>query len=83
MKELEICVLGGGTFGTTIAHSLSIVGNHIEFWMRGQDQCDTINKDRENTKYLPGYKLASNIHATSSFEMAVNLSGRLPVNLRE
>jgi glycerol-3-phosphate dehydrogenase (NAD(P)+) len=71
MKEFEIGVLGGGTFGTTIAHSLSIVGNSVEFWMRGQDQCETINTKRENTKYLPGYKLGSNIHATTSLERAV------------
>jgi glycerol-3-phosphate dehydrogenase (NAD(P)+) len=71
MKEYKIGVLGGGTFGTTISHSLSIVNNDIKFWMRGQDQCDTINNDRENTKYLPGYKLNSNIHATTSLEEAV------------
>lgn len=71
MEEYKIGVLGGGTFGTAIAHSLSIVGNNIEFWMRSQDQCDTINFNRENTKYLPGYSLNSNIHATNSLEIAV------------
>jgi glycerol-3-phosphate dehydrogenase (NAD(P)+) len=70
MKKYKIGVLGGGTFGTTIAHSLSIVGNSIEFWMRGKDQCNSINNKRENTKYLPGYKLNTNIHATTSLELA-------------
>ena len=71
MKKYKIGVLGGGTFGTTIANSLGIVGNDTSFWMRNEDQCNTINTDRENTKYLPGHKLTENITATSSLEDAV------------
>jgi glycerol-3-phosphate dehydrogenase (NAD(P)+) len=71
MRKYKIGVLGGGSFGTAISHSLSLVDNEIDFWMRRQSQCDEINLTHENSKYAGGFKLKDNIIATSSLEKAV------------
>lgn len=71
MNKYKIGVLGGGSFGTAIAHSLSLVGNEIDFWIRRQSQCDEINQKHENIRYASGFKLKENIIATCSIVKAV------------
>lgn len=71
MKRFKIGVVGGGSFGTAIAHSLSLLDNEIDFWMRRQSQCDEINNNHENSKYASGYKLNDNIIATTNLDKAI------------
>lgn len=71
--EMEkICVLGAGSWGTTLAHILSEKGFDISLWIREEEVCQAIQKTRENTFFLPGIKLAHNITPTNSIEEAVN-----------
>lgn len=55
-------VIGGGAFGTSIASILSENFNSVFVLVRSQDVCDAINSG-ENSFYLPGQKLSSNIKA--------------------
>jgi len=67
----NICVLGGGSWGTALAVVLAKKGYNIDLWLRNKKQCDEINSVRENLKYLQGILLANNIKATDDIEKAV------------
>lgn len=67
----KICVLGAGSWGTTLSTILGEKGFDVTLWVREEDLYKAIQKDRENTLFLPGIKLAQNITATRSVEEAV------------
>ena len=52
-----VAVLGGGSFGTVIANIIATNGNRVRLWLRNADRADEINRYRENSEYLPGYRL--------------------------
>ena len=56
MKTLNIAVLGGGSWGTTVA---SLVARNIDvtLWARNPDTVNEINAKHSNEKYLPAAKL--------------------------
>lgn len=60
-------VIGAGAFGTAIAQVLSQNFEKVIVKVRSQDIYDCIKKG-ENTIYLPGMKLASNIEAALEWE---------------
>lgn len=60
-------VIGAGAFGTAIAQVLSQNFEKVIVKVRSQDIYDCIKKG-ENTIYLPGMKLASNIEAAISWD---------------
>lgn len=73
MTEMEkICVLGAGSWGTTLANILAEKGFDISLWVREEELYQIILKTRENAFFLPGIKLAhNNITSTNSIEEAV------------
>ncbi|SCG83533.1 NAD(P)H-dependent glycerol-3-phosphate dehydrogenase [Proteiniborus sp. DW1] len=68
----NICILGGGSWGTALAVVLAKKGYHIDLWLRDKKQCDEINNARENLKYLQGILLSNNIRATNDIIRAVS-----------
>ena len=71
IKVEKICVLGAGSWGTTLANILAEKGYDINLWIREEEVYQTIQKTRENTVFLPGVKLAQNITPTNSIKEAV------------
>ncbi len=67
----RICVLGAGSWGTTLAGILAEKGFDISLWIREEELYQIVVKTRENTFFLPGVKLAQNITAVNSIEEAV------------
>lgn len=67
----NICILGGGSWGTALAIVLAKKGFNIDLWIRDKKQCEEINSARENLKYLQGVLLPSNINATTDIEKAI------------
>lgn len=68
----HVAVLGGGSFGTAIANILADNGHHVHFWMRDAAAVDDVRINHENSKYLPGYKLNTQIVPTTSLKEAVS-----------
>jgi glycerol-3-phosphate dehydrogenase (NAD(P)+) len=68
--ELRVAVLGGGSFGTTVA-SLASRNAPTVLWARRADLIDEINREHRNERYLPGYALPDTLRATASLEEAV------------
>lgn len=68
----KVAVIGGGSFGTVIANIPALNGYDVCFWMRSQEAARAINDSRENSAYLPGYKLDQRVVATSDMAEAVS-----------
>lgn len=64
MNELKIGVLGGGSWGTTVA-SLVARNTPVTLWARNPDTVAEINSRHSNETYLPGAKLPENLRATT------------------
>lgn len=67
-----IAVLGAGNWGTTVAHLIAQTTQDVRLWGRDQELIDTINKTHQNPRYLEGFTLQENIHATTSIEEAID-----------
>ena len=70
--RLKVGLLGGGSWGTTVA---SVVSRNapITLWARDAETVESINGSRENHKYLPGITLPPALRATN--DMAAVVAG--------
>ncbi len=71
MVQKQITVLGGGSFGTVLANLAAEKGYNAKLWLRDNKLANTINTNKENPRYMPGYKLHNNIQATTNLQEAV------------
>jgi glycerol-3-phosphate dehydrogenase (NAD(P)+) len=78
VSAVDVLVVGGGAFGTTLAHSLAGAGRRVLLWVRREDQARAINETRENPGHLAGVTLAEGLEATTDLAAAVP---RAPVAL--
>jgi len=69
--SLAIGVIGAGSWGTALSLLLAGKGHRVDLWVYEEDLCDTMNLDRENQVYLPGFKLPNNIRSSSSLQEVV------------
>jgi len=67
----KICVLGAGSWGSALAILLSKKGYQVSLYMRNKDQYESMEKTRENVKYLPGVIMPNNIKMTTDLKEAV------------
>ena len=70
-QAAEVAVLGGGSWGTILAHLAARNGRRTRLWLRDGELARAINETRENHRYLRGTRLAEGIEATTSLEQAV------------
>jgi glycerol-3-phosphate dehydrogenase (NAD(P)+) len=68
---MNVTVLGAGSWGTTLA-SLVAARHETVLWSRDKSVSREIETDRENRRYLAGYRLPSQLHATHDLESAVS-----------
>jgi glycerol-3-phosphate dehydrogenase (NAD(P)+) len=71
MSGEHIAVIGAGSYGTCLAVLFGKAGHRVSLYCRGADAANAIEAARENTAYLPGYKLADTVRVTSDLEAAV------------
>src|SRR5215213_3147077 len=69
-RMTQVTVLGAGSWGTAFSLVLADAGNDVTLWARREEVCDTINRRRENTDYLPGVELPPTVLATHDTEKA-------------
>lgn len=70
-KKLTVAVLGGGSFGTAIANIIACNGHATFLWMRDLALATQYQQSRENSRYLPGYRLNDGLTITSELQDAV------------
>ncbi len=77
--KTSIAVLGGGSWGTALAHLLAHAGHSVTLLVRDAEQAASINERHENLRYLRGIPLHPEIRAvageTGGVEQAAVLSG--------
>lgn len=68
--RLRASILGGGSWGTTVA---SLVARNVPttIWARSAETVNEINSSRTNSRYLPGARLTQGLRGTTSIEEAV------------
>jgi glycerol-3-phosphate dehydrogenase (NAD(P)+) len=69
--NLQVAVLGGGSWGTTVA-SLVAKNTDVTLWARDKATVDEINKHNSNEKYLPGAKLHTRVKAHYKLKKVVS-----------
>ena len=68
----RIAVLGGGSFGTVLAHLMAEKGQDVRLWVRSEQVCQEINTEHKNQQYLPDIDLHSAICATPDLDAALH-----------
>jgi glycerol-3-phosphate dehydrogenase (NAD(P)+) len=80
----RIAILGGGSWGTALAIVLSRSrrAHEICLWVREPEIVESIRQSRENTTFLPGYKLPDSLAVTQdlseSLGNATAIVGAIP-----
>ena len=64
-NDIDALVLGGGSFGTTLASLMTNLGRRVRLWVRRAEQADEINREHKNSRYLPGFDLPADLEATT------------------
>ena len=67
---MQVAVIGGGSWGTTVAH-LCAKNVPTTLWARRADVAAEVRDEHRNSEYLAGFELTSTLHATDSLEEAV------------
>ena len=78
--EMHVCVLGGGSWGTTVA-SLASHNTATTIWCRDEQTVTDINERHINSRYLEGYELHLNLQATGDLEQAVRRADLLVMGI--
>lgn len=71
-SELRVAVLGGGSFGTVLANLAAENGHATTLWLRDEAQLADMNATRENSRYLPGFRLADGLRFSSDLAETVS-----------
>jgi len=64
----KIGIIGAGSWGTALAVTLSKKGHHVKIWDINEDHLKSLEKSRENIRFLPGIKFNDNIQVCFSVE---------------
>lgn len=68
--RLNVGLLGGGSWGTTVA-AVAARNAPVTLWARDAETVSEINRDHRNSRYLPGAPLPSGLRATGDLAEAV------------
>jgi glycerol-3-phosphate dehydrogenase (NAD(P)+) len=70
-RNLDILVVGGGSFGTAVASILSQADRRVALWVRRDDLAREVNHAHTNSRYLPGVALPPLLRATTDLQGSV------------
>lgn len=68
---MNVCVLGGGSWGTALADLLSRKGEATTLWMIEEDIAAAIESRHENPRYMKGHALPESLRATNDLAGAL------------
>lgn len=72
---MRCAVIGGGAWGSALAHLLGHGGHEVMLWAREPDVVEHVNLTHANPRFLPGAVLDPAVRATTSVEEAVGGAG--------
>jgi len=68
---MDVLVVGGGAWGTTLASILAERGNRTRLWVREKDLASKINSRHVNETFLDGFRLPKELRAVTDLKRAV------------
>ena len=68
---MNCAVIGAGAWGTALANVLATNGHDVALWAREPDVVDTVNRTRENRRFLPGACVGERVRATGAMREAL------------
>ena len=68
---MNVAVIGGGAWGTTLADLMARKGAAVRLWAREREVVEGVNRSHRNEMFLPGAVLASELSATGELDEAV------------
>ncbi|MBL4849305.1 MAG: NAD(P)-dependent glycerol-3-phosphate dehydrogenase [Planctomycetes bacterium] len=71
----RVCVLGGGSWGTILAHLAGLAGSETVLWMRNEERVAELNEHHTNERYLGQTQLSELVRGTTELEEAVSGAG--------
>ena len=72
--DRPVAVVGGGAWGSALAHVLASRGHTVRIWVRSPGLAHAIRETRENARYLPGVPLVG-VEATAELTGALDGAG--------
>jgi glycerol-3-phosphate dehydrogenase (NAD(P)+) len=72
IKDHKVAVIGGGSFGTALAHVVATNHSETRLWMRDELRAVDAQSSRENKRYLPGHSLAQALTISSDLEAVIS-----------
>ncbi len=69
---MKVAIIGSGSWGTALSIKACLAGNDTYLYCRNAKTAKTMSETRENTTYLPGVQLPTNIIITSDMVEAVS-----------
>lgn len=79
-SELRVLVVGGGSWGTTVANLAAHNGTTV-LWARDEAVVDAINGEHVNPRYLPGFELHPELRATTDLASAASETDLLVIGV--
>ncbi|MCC6927376.1 MAG: NAD(P)-dependent glycerol-3-phosphate dehydrogenase [Gemmatimonadaceae bacterium] len=68
---MRAAVVGGGAWGSALAHLLAQGGHDVRLWAREEDVVEHINTSHANPRFLAGATLDARIRATADLALAL------------
>ncbi len=72
MNGKSVGIIGAGAWGTGLAQALARGGNTVVMWAMEQDVVDSVNKEHENKRFLPGFVLSENLSASTDIQQVAS-----------
>lgn len=70
-NDPKIVVLGAGAWGTALAGLLAGKAYPVTLWALEPEVTEAVNRQHENTVFLPGFRLPDSLRATSDLQEAM------------
>lgn len=72
-------VIGGGSWGTALAHLMAVAGARVQLWMRSDERIAEINEHHTNSRYLKDKPIHPSVVATSDLRAAASFAETIVV----
>lgn len=66
---MQVTVLGAGSYGTALSILLARNGCSVTLYGRDPEDIESLQRSRQNARYLPGFEIPVSVHPTSSPEL--------------
>ena len=76
---MNVAVIGAGAWGTAFALQLAANGHKVVLWVYEPELVRSLRETRENTYYLPGFRLPEGIEFTDDLRAAVDSSSDIVI----